>query len=44
MFFYEITHRHPKNDYQFSYTLKTKDHKTRVNRNLLVKVKLHKLE
>ena len=44
MFLYEITNRHLKNDYQFFYNLKTKDHKTRGNRNLLIKVKLHKLE
>ena len=44
MFLYEITHRHLKNDYQFFYTLKTKDRETRGNPNLLIKVKLLKLE
>ena len=44
MFLYEITHRYLKNDYQFCYTLKTKDRKIRGYCNLLIKVKFHKLE
>ena len=43
MLLYEI-HRYLKNDYQFFYTLKTKDHTIKGNCNLLIKVKLHKLE
>ena len=44
MFLYEITHRYFMNDYQFFYTLKTKDHQIRGNCNLLRKVKFHKLK
>ena len=44
MLLYEIIHRYLKNDYQFFYTLKTKDRTIKGNCNLLIKVKLHKLE
>ena len=44
MFLYEITHRYLKNDYQFFDTVKTKYRKIRGNRNVLIKVKFHKLE
>ena len=44
MFMYETTHKYVKNDYQFLDTLKTKHRKIRVNCNLLIKVKFHKLE
>ena len=44
MFLCEITHRYPKNDYQFFDTLKTKHRNIRGNCNLLIKVKFHKLE
>ena len=45
MFPYEITHKYLKNDYQFlDDTSKTKHRKIRGNCNLLLTVKLHKLE
>ena len=44
MFLYEITHIYFKNDYQFFDTSKTKDYEIRGNRNVLIKVKFHKLE
>ena len=44
MFLHEQTHRYLKNDYQFFDTLKTKDHKIRENRNLLIKVKFRELD
>ena len=44
MFLHEITHRYLKSHYQFFATLKTKDLKSRVNYDLLTKVKFHKTE
>ena len=44
MFLYEITHIYFKNDYHFLDTSKTKDCEIRGNRNVLIKVKFHKLE